>query len=147
MKAWTFRRLAFSTRPGLACKMLGRPALPEACDRGTLFDQLSAMPVVPLVTTLWSLLLGGAVYLGAGIGVVWLFVRRSWRPLVLLLAVIGYFVAISFGGDAISRMRIPFFPYLAILFGVGVWAVVPAISPRWPAEDLRGVNPDSTPQR
>src|SRR6187455_488476 len=68
---------------------------------------------------LWNITTLFAVVIGAAMGVIWLALRRVWLPLIPLLLVIAYFVVISAGAEADSRMRIPFFPYLAILFGVG----------------------------
>jgi hypothetical protein len=43
-----------------------------------------------------------------------------WLALLLLL-IVSYFITVSAGGEAYSRMRIPIFPYLSILFGVGAF--------------------------
>ena len=103
----------------LACELLIQSAAPPDCTGGWLLDQLESIAMAPRIAHLWSLVLLCAVYIGSVVGVVFLLARRVWLPLLLLI--VGYFITVSAGGEAYSRMRIPLFPYLSILFGVGAF--------------------------
>jgi hypothetical protein len=115
--------------PGLAvaCDALADDATPANCSRRVLLSQPGTIPLAPRITLLWGLVLLGVVYAGAFVGALVLYARRNWLPLALLLLVIVYFVAVSTTAAASSRFRVPVFPYVSILFGVGacsIWSLL-----------------------
>lgn len=57
------------------------------------------------------------IYLVVFAGFVHLFLNKKWKPLLILTAIIGYFLVISAGPEAYSRFRVPIIPFIALLAG------------------------------
>jgi 4-amino-4-deoxy-L-arabinose transferase-like glycosyltransferase len=113
-------RLMFGPGQTPACLMLCASPDDPACAEVNLGAMMRSMTLAPQLAVVWSVLLLGAVYLSATVGILSLLRQREWPILALLLMVAVYFIGVSAGADAYSRMRIPFFPLLAILCGFGL---------------------------
>lgn len=83
-------------------------------------EKLSNMSTFQKAVATWSILLLLAVYAGAAIGIWVLFRQNNRIALMLLIILIAYFSLLSAGGESVSRFRIPFLPFLAILASAGL---------------------------
>ncbi|CAG0940027.1 hypothetical protein BROC_00872 [Candidatus Brocadiaceae bacterium] len=86
--------------------------------------KLRRMDLMALIVSATSVILLGIIYLGAVIGVITLVKQHQWLALGLLLVLIGYFSILAAGAEAVSRFRIPFLPFLAILSAIGIDALL-----------------------
>jgi 4-amino-4-deoxy-L-arabinose transferase-like glycosyltransferase len=83
---------------------------------------------------IWALspfvILLGLTYLADLVGGIALLRQRSWFPLAALLFPIAYFLLIP-GAASLPRFRVPVGPYLSLLAGMGVYAIVLWIRTQW----------------
>jgi hypothetical protein len=117
----------FAVGLSMSCDVLNPEVYSGECKIRNVMQQAAPIPVGPRILIVWNLILLVAVYSGACAGVIWLARNNMWFPLGFLLLVVGYFVLISSGAETNTRMRVPFFPYLSILFGVGAFATTSLI--------------------
>lgn len=100
-------------------------------DGSGLFNQvigtLSNMNLAEKTAVALEMLILTGMYLGAVNGMWKLFKAKQWFPLYFLLGPIVYFVVLSAGGESVSRFRIPFLPFLAVLMGIAFSNVDPAM--------------------
>jgi 4-amino-4-deoxy-L-arabinose transferase-like glycosyltransferase len=80
----------------------------------------TSIALVGLEFLVYGLILAGAVW-----GVRVLVRDRRWSELALVLAFILYFVIVSSGLNAYSRLRVPAMPFIALLAGCGYNAAIP----------------------
>lgn len=123
--------------PGLDinCLMLNSQNSLSGCaakDAKNLIDGLklkfSYMNKFQSIVATWSIILLIATYLGALIGLWILFRQGDWRILTLLLTLTAYFSILSAGGESVSRFRIPFLPFLAIMASIGITSIYESIT-------------------
>jgi 4-amino-4-deoxy-L-arabinose transferase-like glycosyltransferase len=78
-----------------------------------------SIALVGLEFLVYGLILAGAVW-----GVRSLVLGQRWSELILVLAFILYFVVVSSGLNAYSRLRVPAMPFIALLAGCGYHAAI-----------------------
>ncbi len=87
-------------------------------------DIFGQMSLIERLVAVWEIFLLAGIYLGAIVGAWKLLQKKQWKLLYLLLVMIAYFSALSAGGVSVSRYRIPFIPFLAILAAIGATKTV-----------------------
>lgn len=85
---------------------------------GQIVGKLSQMNWLEKSVAVLEMVILAGLYLGSAIAVWKLLRDRRWFLLYFLLVPVAYFSVLSAGGESVSRFRIPFIPFLAILMGI-----------------------------
>ena len=85
---------------------------------GQIVGKLSQMTWVEKSVAVLEMLILAGLYLGVVIAAWKLLRKKQWYLLYFLLVPAAYFSVLSSGGESVSRFRIPFIPFLAILMGI-----------------------------
>lgn len=95
---------------------------------GRVLGLFSQMNLVEKLVVAFEISILVGLYLGAAISVWKIISAKKWFLLYFLLSPVAYFSVLSAGGESVSRFRIPFLPFLAVLMGIAfsnVYLVMP----------------------
>jgi 4-amino-4-deoxy-L-arabinose transferase-like glycosyltransferase len=104
-----------------AALMLGGPGRDELLRHVGISSRTGAVSIALLAL---EFLVYVPILAGSAWGIVVLIRKQRWFQLVLVLALIVYFLIVSSGPEAYSRFRVPIAPFLALLAGCGFYAAV-----------------------